>query len=70
MGPRGYLWRAIIRCEDEVKINRLKFGMCITIVGLFVTYPAVRKTFSLCYYSRKAYESIGYPFFSEELSIN
>ena len=70
VGPRVDLWRAIIRCESEVKIDRLKFRMCMTVVGLLVTYPAVRETFSLRYYSKKAYKSIGYPFFSEGLSIN
>lgn len=47
VGPRVDLWRAIIRCESEVKIDRLKFRMRMTIVGLFVTYPAVRETFPL-----------------------
>lgn len=41
----------------------------MTIVGLSVTYPAVRETISLCYYIRKVYKSIGFPFSSERLSM-
>lgn len=39
-------------------------------VGLSVAYPAVRETISLCYYVRKVYKSIGFPFCSERLSID
>lgn len=55
--------------EGKVKL-RLKLREDMTIVGLFVTYPAVRETISLCYYIRKVHKGIGFPFSSNRVSID
>lgn len=52
--------------DSEIKIDRLKSRKGMTIVGLFMTYPAVRLfPFAI----RKVCKSIGFSFSSEGLRI-